>query len=158
MDLSIERLGRAKIRSPLKLSKEAGDHIVTSSSLYGGTYNLFHYTLPKLGIAVDFVEDPDDLESWRAAIRPNTKAFFGETISNPQIDVLDVPGVADVAHADGIPLIVDNTSLDVYFGEHGVHYSPKMITPTSGGVSVEALDGPVLFTTLRAHELKSIWK
>ncbi len=63
---------------------EAGDHIVSSPSLYGGTYNLFHYTLPKLGIEVTFVEDPDDPDSWRAAVRPNTKAFFGETISNPK--------------------------------------------------------------------------
>src|SRR6058998_370588 len=88
---------------------EAGDHIVSSPSLYGGTYNLFHYTLPKLGIQVSFVEDPDDLESWRAAVRPNTKAFFGETISNPKSDVLDIEGVAGVAHSVGVPLILDNT-------------------------------------------------
>ena len=87
----------------------AGDHIVSSPRLYGGTYNLFHYSLPKLGIEVSFVEDPDDLDSWQAAVRPNTKAFFAETISNPQIDVLDTPGVAGVAHANGVPLIVDNT-------------------------------------------------
>ena len=62
----------------------AGDHIVSSPRLYGGTYNLFHYSLPKLGIEVSFVEDPDDLDSWQAAVRPNTKAFFAETISNPQ--------------------------------------------------------------------------
>ena len=73
---------------------EAGDHIVSSPSLYGGTYNLFHYTLPKFGIEVSFVEDPDDLDSWRAAVRPNTKAFFGETIANPKNDVLDIEGVA----------------------------------------------------------------
>ncbi|HCK78894.1 MAG TPA: O-acetyl-L-homoserine sulfhydrolase, partial [Actinobacteria bacterium] len=72
---------------------EAGDHIVSSPSLYGGTYNLFHYSLPKLGIEVSFVENPDDLDSWRAAVRPNTKAFFGETISNPKNDVLDIEGV-----------------------------------------------------------------
>ena len=88
---------------------ESGDHIVSSPSLYGGTYNLFHYSLPKLGIQVSFVEDPDDLESWRAAVRPNTKAFFAETISNPKQDVLDIEGVAGVAHAAGVPLIVDNT-------------------------------------------------
>ena len=69
---------------------EAGDHIVSSPRLYGGTYNLFHYTLPKLGITVDFVEDPDDPASWRAAVKPNTKAFFAESISNPQLDVLDI--------------------------------------------------------------------
>jgi O-acetylhomoserine (thiol)-lyase len=88
---------------------EAGDHLVSSPSLYGGTYNLFHYTLPKLGIEVSFVEDPDDLDSWRAAVRPNTKAFFGETISNPKQDLLDLEGVAGVAHEVGVPLIVDNT-------------------------------------------------
>jgi O-acetylhomoserine (thiol)-lyase len=93
---------------------ENGDHIVSSPSLYGGTYNLFHYTLPKLGIEVSFVEDPDDLDSWRAAVRPNTKAFFGETISNPKQDVLDIEGVAGVAHEVGVPLIVDNTVATPY--------------------------------------------
>ena len=88
---------------------EAGDHIVSSPRLYGGTYNLFHYTLPKLGVQTTFVEDPDDLDSWRAAVRPNTKAFYGETISNPKIDLLDTPGVSQVAHDHGVPLIVDNT-------------------------------------------------
>ena len=92
----------------------AGDHIVSSPRLYGGTYNLFHYSLPKLGIEVSFVEDPDDLESWRAAVRPNTKAFFAETISNPQIDILDTPGVSAVAHEHGVPLIVDNTIATPY--------------------------------------------
>jgi O-acetylhomoserine (thiol)-lyase len=88
---------------------ETGDHVVSSPSLYGGTYNLFHYTLPKLGIEVSFVEDPDDPESWRAAVRPNTKIFFGETISNPKQDVLDIEAVATVAHESGVPLLVDNT-------------------------------------------------
>ncbi len=87
----------------------AGDHLVASPSLYGGTYNLLHYTLPKLGIEVTFVDDPDDLEQWRGAIRPNTKAFFGETLANPKNDVLDLEGVSAVAHDNGIPLIVDNT-------------------------------------------------
>lgn len=93
---------------------EVGDHIVSSPSLYGGTYNLFHYTLPKLGIEVSFVENPDDLESWRAAVRPNTKAFFGESIANPKNDVLDIEGVAAVAHEVGVPLIVDNTVATPY--------------------------------------------
>ncbi|TMS52560.1 bifunctional o-acetylhomoserine/o-acetylserine sulfhydrylase [Mycobacterium sp. DBP42] len=92
----------------------AGDHIVSSPRLYGGTYNLFHYTLPKLGIEVSFVEDPDSLDSWRAAVRPNTKAFFAETISNPQIDILDIPNVSAVAHDSGVPLIVDNTIATPY--------------------------------------------
>ncbi|HEY2223676.1 bifunctional o-acetylhomoserine/o-acetylserine sulfhydrylase [Actinomycetospora sp.] len=88
---------------------EAGDHFVSSPSLYGGTYNLFHYTLPKLGIGVTFVEDQDDLEQWRNAARPNTKLFFAETIANPGSNVLDVAGVAGVAHEVGVPLLVDNT-------------------------------------------------
>ena len=93
---------------------EAGDHIVSSPSLYGGTYNLFHYTLPKFGIEVTFVENPDDPESWRAAARPNTKAFFGESISNPKQDLLDIEAVAAVAHEIGVPLIVDNTVASPY--------------------------------------------
>ncbi len=93
---------------------EVGDHLVSSPSLYGGTYNLFHYTLPKLGITVDFVEDPDDPESWRAAVKPNTKAFFGETISNPKSDLLDIEAIAAVAHDVGVPLIVDNTIATPY--------------------------------------------
>jgi O-acetylhomoserine (thiol)-lyase len=88
---------------------EAGDHVVSSPSLYGGTYNLFHYTLPKLGVQVDFVENPDDPESWRAAVKPNTKAFFGESVANPKSDVLDIEKVSAVAHEVGVPLIVDNT-------------------------------------------------
>ena len=93
---------------------EVGDHIVSSPSLYGGTNNLFHYTLPKLGIEVSFVEDPDDIESWRAAVRPNTKAFFGESISNPKNDLLDIERVAALAHEIGVPLIVDNTVATPY--------------------------------------------
>ena len=93
---------------------EAGDHIVSSPSLYGGTYNLFHYTLPKFGVEVTFIEDPDDLDSWRKAVRPNTKAFFGETIANPKNDILDIEGVAKIAHEIGVPLIVDNTVATPY--------------------------------------------
>lgn len=92
----------------------AGDHIVSSPRLYGGTYNLFHYSLAKLGIEVSFVDDPDDLDTWQAAVRPNTKAFFAETISNPQIDLLDTPAVSEVAHRNGVPLIVDNTIATPY--------------------------------------------
>jgi O-acetylhomoserine (thiol)-lyase len=93
---------------------EAGDHVVASPRLYGGTYNLLKYTLKKLGVETTFVEDPDDLESWRAAARPNTKLFFAETISNPKQDVLDIEGVAAVAHETGVPLIVDNTVATPY--------------------------------------------
>ena len=88
---------------------ESGDHVVASASLYGGTYNLLHYTLPKMGISTTFVDDPDDLDEWRAAIQPNTKAFYGEVLANPRNNFLDIENVAEVAHASGIPLIVDNT-------------------------------------------------
>jgi O-acetylhomoserine (thiol)-lyase len=88
---------------------EAGDHLVSSAWLYGGTYNLLHYTLPKLGVEVSFVDDSDNLDEWRAAIRPNTRAFYGETLPNPKNAILDIEGIAGVAHSEGIPLIVDNT-------------------------------------------------
>jgi len=88
---------------------EAGDHVVASPTLYGGTYSLLKYTFKKLGVETTFVEDPDDLESWRAAVRPNTKAFYAESISNPASNVLDIEGVSAVAHDVGVPLIVDNT-------------------------------------------------
>ena len=93
---------------------QAGDHIVSSPSLYGGTYNLFHYTLPKFGIEVTFVDNPEDPESWRKAVKPNTKAFFGETIANPKNDVLDIETIAKIAHENEVPLIVDNTVATPY--------------------------------------------
>jgi O-acetylhomoserine (thiol)-lyase len=93
---------------------EAGDHIVSSPNLYGGTYNLFHYTLPKYGIEVSFVDDPDNLDSWKKAIKPNTKAFYGETIANPSNAILDIENIANIAHENGIPLIVDNTVATPY--------------------------------------------
>ncbi|HET7476039.1 MAG TPA: bifunctional o-acetylhomoserine/o-acetylserine sulfhydrylase [Dermatophilaceae bacterium] len=93
---------------------ENGDHVVSSPRLYGGTQNLLKYSLPKLGVETTFVENPDDLDSWRAAVRPNTKGFFAETISNPKQDVLDIEGVSVVAHEAGVPLIVDNTVATPY--------------------------------------------
>src|SRR5689334_7965224 len=93
---------------------EAGDHVVASPSLYGGTYNLLKHTLPKFGIQVSFVADPNDLASWKAAVQPNTKLFFGETIANPKSEVLDIEGVAAVAHEAGVPLVVDNTIATPY--------------------------------------------
>ena len=88
---------------------DAGSHVVASPSLYGGTYNLLHYTLPKYGIEVSFVDDPDDLDQWRSAIRPTTRLFFGETLGNPKNDIFDIEGVSKVAHDNGIPLMLDNT-------------------------------------------------
>ena len=80
----------------------AGDHIVTSPRLYGGTETLFEVTLPRLGIEFTFVDNPDDPASWQAAVKPNTKAFYGETFGNPIADVLDIPAVAEVAHANQV--------------------------------------------------------
>ena len=93
---------------------EVGSHIVASPSLYGGTFNLLQHTLPKFGIDVTFVSDANDLDAWRAAVRPNTKAFFGETIANPLSEILDIEGIARVAHEAGVPLIVDNTVATPY--------------------------------------------
>jgi len=115
---------------------EAGDHIVSSSSIYGGTYNLFRYTLAKLGIETTFVEDQDDADEWRRAVRPNTKLFFAETIGNPKINVLDIEKVADVAHAEGVPLIVDNTIATPYLIrpiEHGADIVVHSATKFLGG-------------------------
>ena len=114
---------------------EAGDHIVSSPSVYGGTYNLFHHTFKKFGIEVTFVEDPSDPASWRKAIRPNTKALFGETIANPKNEILDIRTVADIAHENGIPLIVDNTVATPFLIrpiEHGadvvIHSATKFLS------------------------------
>ena len=124
---------------------EAGDHIVSSPSLYGGTYNLFHYTLPKFGVEVTFVDDPSDPESWRKAVRPNTKAFFGETIANPKNEILDIAAVADVAHEVGVPLIVDNTVATPYlikpidFGADVVVHSATKFLSGHGNAVVGAI-------------------
>jgi O-acetylhomoserine (thiol)-lyase len=127
---------------------QAGDHLVTSPSLYGGTQNLFSQTLPRLGIDVTFVEDPADPESWRAAANDRTRAFFGETIANPSGLVLDVRAIADVAHEVGVPLIVDNTVATPYLSrpfEHGadviVHSATKYLGghgTSIGGVIVDS--------------------
>jgi O-acetylhomoserine (thiol)-lyase len=114
----------------------AGDHIVSSSSIYGGTYNLFEYTLAKLGIEVTFVEDQDDPEAWRAAVRPNTKLLFAETIGNPRINILDIRAVADIAHEHDVPLIVDNTIATPYLirpFEHGADIVVHSATKFLGG-------------------------
>jgi O-acetylhomoserine (thiol)-lyase len=126
---------------------ENGGHVVSSASLYGGTYNLFHYTLPKLGVEVTFVDDPDDLDAWRSAIRENTKAFYAETVGNPKGDVLDFAGVSAIAHESKIPLVIDNTLATPYLCNplaHGadivVHSATKFIGghgTSIGGVIVD---------------------
>lgn len=140
--------GSAATTSAILNIAEAGDHLVSSPALYGGTYNLFHYTLPKLGVEVSFVEDQDDLQQWRAAVRPNTKLLFAETLANPGGNVLDVRGLADTAHEAGIPLMVDNTVPTPYLLrpiDHGadvvVHSATKYLGghgTTIAGVVVDA--------------------
>jgi O-acetylhomoserine (thiol)-lyase len=127
---------------------EAGSHIVSSAALYGGTYNLFHYTLPRLGIDVSFVDDPDDLDAWAKAVQPNTKAFYGEGIGNPKNDILDITAVADVAHGHGVPLIVDNTVATPYLLnplDHGadivVHSATKFLGGHGTAIAGVIVDG-----------------
>ncbi|WP_261165017.1 bifunctional o-acetylhomoserine/o-acetylserine sulfhydrylase [Microbacterium sp. Marseille-Q6965] len=127
---------------------QAGDHIVASSAIYGGTYNLFKYTLAKLGIETTFVENQDDPEAWRAAVRPHTKLFFAETVGNPQANVLDIQAVADIAHENGLPLIVDNTIATPYLirpFEHGadivVHSATKFLAGHGTVIAGAIVDG-----------------
>lgn len=106
---------------------EAGDHVVASPNVYGGTYNLFNYTLPKFGVDVTFVKDSGNLEEWRRAVRPNTKAFFGEGISNPLAILLDIEGIGKIAHEVGVPWIVDNTIATPYVTKP-IEYGADIVT------------------------------
>jgi O-acetylhomoserine (thiol)-lyase len=124
----------------------AGDHVVSAATLYGGTYNLFAYTFQDLGISVTFV-DPDDLEQWRAAVRPETKSFYAESIGNPLGNVLDVAAVAEIAHSAGVPLVVDNTVPTPYLSrplEHGadivVHSTTKFLSGHGTGIGGVIID------------------
>src|SRR5438309_7482785 len=105
--------GMAAMHLAIATLMNAGDHIVASASLYGGTLNLLAHTLPRFGITTTFVK-PRDLEAFRAAIKPNTRLVIGETIGNPGLEVLDIPKVAEIAHAAGIPLLIDNTFATPY--------------------------------------------
>ncbi len=114
---------------------QAGDHIVVSTGIYGGTWNLFRHTLPKLGITATFV-DPDDLAGWEAAIQPNTKALFGESVGNPRLNLFPIRAVADIAHKHGMPLIIDNTTPTPYLLrpiEHGADIVVHSTTKYLGG-------------------------
>lgn len=128
--------GQAATTVALLNIAESGSHIVASASLYGGTQNLFKHTLPKFGIEITFVEDASDVESWRAATRENTVAFFGESLPNPQGDVLDLEPVSTLAHQLGVPLIVDNTLPTPYLLrpiEHGADVVVHSATKFLGG-------------------------
>lgn len=139
--------GSAAITYAILNIAQAGDEIVSATSLYGGTYNLFHYTLPRLGINVRFV-DPADPENFRKAITPKTKALYGESIGNPKGDVLDIEAVARIAHEHNIPLIVDNTVPSPYLlrpiewgADVVVHSATKFIGghgTSMGGVIVDS--------------------
>ena len=137
----------AEVLAILNLA-ESGDHIVVSSSLYGGTYNLFNYTFPKMGITATFIDDPDDLDAWAAAVQPNTKAFYGESIGNPRANILDMAGISRVAHENNVPLIVDNTVATPYLLrplEHGadivVHSATKFIGGHGTSIGGLIIDG-----------------
>ncbi|MEU3270327.1 bifunctional o-acetylhomoserine/o-acetylserine sulfhydrylase [Saccharomonospora sp. NPDC006951] len=140
--------GQAAVTAAILNLASAGDHLVSSASLYGGTYNLFNYTLPKLGVEVSFVDDPDDLDAWRAAARPNTKLFFAETLGNPRANVLDIEAVAALAHETGLPLVVDNTVPTPYLLrpiDHGadivVHSATKYLGGHGTAVAGVVVDG-----------------
>ena len=127
--------GQAAITASILNIAGAGDHIVSVAQLYGGTYNLFHYTLPKLGIQVSFV-DGDDPENFRKAVKSNTKAFYGEGLGNPRLNILPFAEVAKIAQEIGVPLIVDNTALSPYLNrpfEHGANVVVHSATKHIGG-------------------------
>ncbi|MDR0259049.1 MAG: O-acetylhomoserine aminocarboxypropyltransferase [Comamonas sp.] len=116
--------GQAALHLSIATLMGAGSHIVASTALYGGSQNLLHYTLARFGIETTFVK-PGDIDGWRAAVRPNTKLFFGETVGNPGLDVLDIPTVSAIAHEAGVPLLVDSTLT-----------SPWLIKPFAHGADI----------------------
>ena len=139
--------GQAALHLAITTLMGAGSHIVASRSLYGGSHNLLDYTLPRFGITTTFV-DPRDLSAWQAAIRPETRLLFGETLGNPGLDVLDIPQVAALAHAHGLPLLVDSTFTTPWLlkpFEHGAdlvfHSATKFLSghgTVIGGVVVDS--------------------
>ena len=137
--------GMAATAMALMNVAEQGDHIVASRNIYGGIYNLLNYTLPKWGVETTFVEDAHDLDSWKAAARPNTKAFFGEGISNPLGVILDIEAIAKIAHDIGVPWIVDNTIATPYvtrpidFGADVITHSATKYLSGHGSALVGAI-------------------
>jgi O-acetylhomoserine (thiol)-lyase len=139
--------GQAALHLAITTILSAGQHIVASRSLYGGSHNLLDYTLPRFGIETTFV-DARDLDGWRAAIRPSTRLLFGETLGNPGLEVLDIPRVAELAHAHGLPLLVDSTFTTPWLirpFEHGAdlvfHSATKFLSGHGvviGGVLVDS--------------------
>lgn len=138
--------GQAALHLSIATLMGAGSHIVASTALYGGSQNLLHYTLRRFGIETTFVK-PGDIDGWKAAIRPNTKLFFGETVGNPALDVLDIPTVSHIAHEAGVPLLVDSTLTSPWLikpFEHGAdlvyHSATKFLSghgTVIGGIVVD---------------------
>ncbi len=138
--------GQAALHLSVATLMGAGSHIVASTTLYGGSQNLLHYTLARFGIETTFVK-PGDIDGWKAAVRPNTKLFFGETVGNPGLDVLDIPTVSQIAHEAGVPLLVDSTLTSPWLikpFEHGAdivyHSATKFLSghgTVIGGVVVD---------------------
>ncbi|MFD2755933.1 O-acetylhomoserine aminocarboxypropyltransferase [Comamonas terrae] len=138
--------GQAALHLSIATLMGAGSHIVASTALYGGSQNLLHYTLRRFGIETTFVA-PGDIDGWRAAIRPNTRLFFGETVGNPGLDVLDIPTVSSIAHEAGVPLLVDSTLTSPWLikpFEHGAdmvyHSATKFLSghgTVIGGIVVD---------------------
>ncbi|SFF23178.1 O-acetylhomoserine aminocarboxypropyltransferase [Paracidovorax wautersii] len=138
--------GQAALHLAICTLMGAGSHIVASTALYGGSQNLLHYTLARFGIETTFVR-PGDIDGWRAAVRPNTRLFFGETVGNPGLDVLDIPTVSAIAHEAGVPLLVDSTLTSPWLikpFEHGAdlvyHSATKFLSghgTVIGGVVVD---------------------
>ena len=139
--------GQAALHLAVATLMGAGSHIVASTALYGGSQNLLHYTMRRFGIETTFVK-PGDIDAWRAAVRPNTKLFFGETVGNPGLDVLDIPTVSQIAHEAGVPLLVDSTLTSPWLikpFDHGAdlvyHSATKFLSghgTVIGGVLVDA--------------------
>ncbi len=139
--------GQAALHLAITTLAGAGSHIVSSGALYGGSHNLLHYTLARFGISTTFVR-PGDIDGWKAAIRPNTKLLFGETLGNPGLDLLDIPTIADIAHTAGLPLLVDSTLTTPYLMQpfaHGAdllfHSATKFLSghgTVVGGVLVDS--------------------
>jgi O-acetylhomoserine (thiol)-lyase len=147
--------GQAALHLSIATLMGAGSHIVASTALYGGSQNLLHYTLRRFGIETTFVK-PGDIDGWRAAVRPNTKLFFGETVGNPALEVLDIATVSNIAHDAGVPLLVDSTLTSPWLikpFEHGAdlvyHSATKFLSghgTVIGGIVVDGgsfdWDGP----------------
>ncbi len=138
--------GQAALHLSIATLMGAGSHIVASTALYGGSQNLLHYTMRRFGIETTFVQ-PGDIDGWRAAVRPNTKLFFGETVGNPGLDVLDIPTISAIAHDAGVPLLVDSTLTSPWLMkpfEHGAdivyHSATKFLSghgTVIGGIVVD---------------------